>query len=771
MATARSRPIPMYQTRAGNWRPMWRVESMPNIRTVKRVRVYNVMDASGQPILNGAGVPIEFYNGADARAFAAGIQRSARQNQATGQNPIRVGDTGFHDRVVMTHNPAYINKDNVLVIPENGENHVLVFDEQSEQAMDMVRNLKNMDSAQLNGIFKIANVFSRWTVGTATGYNPFFAPINFIRDIQSSAVNMGSTDVPGWTARDSTKMVGDAVKNAPKLFRYLQAKHRAIHDNGPQPLVDQDSPAEWMEFAKESGGLTGIRESFATFEEAVQSVQHLFGEGRTEAQRDPRQADDWLNTTGEWASDRYDAFTRWLEGDISRDARLRAFQKLTSRAPVAISNLNNAFELATRVAAFKAAFEKYEASGLSREEAAEKAAVVSKNVSVNFNRRGTMTSQMNALFPFFNAAAQGSARLAELLFEKVETADTGKGVGERTRLTSMGKKVLAALPALGALQAMMLAAAGFEDDQPPEHVRSRNFIIPTGGTSYKMVPLPLGLNALFNMGREGMDAILHPNNAPKHLLNMVTEPLTAFNPLGSTPNKALILSPAALDIPLALYMNEDAFGRQIFKEDRDPRRPTPGFTRAKEGTSQSAVAFAEALNKATGGSDYKGGMIDITGDQVEYLLGQLGGGITREAMKTGQYAAEVATGSKPSEDRPWYKVPLAGKFAGDVGDSSAIRDRLYKLSAELNSLNAEFEGLKDAKDKAGAKTLRSEHPELDKRDEVEKYFNAEAKLRKERTAAQRAGDNEKVAQINEKLRTKGEALVLEIEKIKERRAQ
>ena len=199
LATARSRPIPMYQTRAGNWRPMWRVESMPNIRSVKRVRVYNVLDAGGQPILNGAGVPIEFYNGTDARAFAAGIQRSARQNQATGQNPIRVGDTGFHDRVVMTHNPAYINKDNVLVIPENGENHVLVFDEQSEQAMDMVRNLKNMDSAQLNGIFKIANVFSRWTVGTATGYNPFFAPINFIRDIQSSAINMGSTDVPGWT--------------------------------------------------------------------------------------------------------------------------------------------------------------------------------------------------------------------------------------------------------------------------------------------------------------------------------------------------------------------------------------------------------------------------------------------------------------------------------------------------------------------------------------------------------------------------------------------
>lgn len=773
LATARSRPIPMYQTRRGDWRAMWRVESMPNIRSVKRVRVYNVTDPNGQPILNGARVPIEFYNGADARAYAATIQRSANQNQATGQNPIRVRDTGFHDRVVMAHNPAYINKDNVLVIPENGENHVLVFDEQSEQAMDMVRNLKNLDSAQLNGVFKVANVFSRWTVGTATGYNPFFAPINFIRDIQASAVNMASTDVPGWTKRDSAKLMADAAKNAPSLFKYLQAKHRATHSNQRAAAIvpAAGSAAEWMEFAKASGGLTGIRESFATFEDAVNSVQHLFGEGHSRAQRDPRQRNDLANRISERAANEYDDFTRWLEGNTSGDGRLKAFAKFTSRAPVAISNLNNAFELATRVAAFKSAFEKYQASGLSREEAAEKAAVVSKNVSVNFNRRGTMTSQMNALFPFFNAASQGSARLGELLFEKVRTADTGSGVGERTRLTSVGKKVIAALPALGAMQAMMLAAAGFEDDQPPEHVRSRNLIIPTGGKGYVMMPLPLGLNSLFNMGREGMDAILYPKNAPKHLLNMVSEPLTAFNPLGSTPNKALVLSPAALDIPLALYMNEDAFGRQIFKEDRDPRRPTPGFTRHKEGTSESAIAFAEALNKATGGNEYKGGAIDITGDQVEYLLGQLGGGITREAMKTGQFAAEKVTGSKPDEDRPWYKVPLAGKFIGDVGDSASVRDRLYKLSAELNSLNSEYEGLKDSKKRDEARALRSEHPELDKRDEVEKYFNAEAKLRKERAAAQRDGKSDRVAEINEKLRVKGEALVLEIEKIKVGRTQ
>ena len=321
------------------------------------------------------------------------------------------------------------------------------------------------------------------------------------------------------------------------------------------------------------------------------------------------------------------------------------------------------------------------------------------------------------------------------------------------------------------MQALLLAAAGFDDGQPPDYEKDRNFIIPLGGKTYGKIPLPLGLNALFNMGRNGMEAMLYPKNALKHAQSFFLEPFSAFNPLGGTPNWMLQLTPSMLDIPVALMMNKDFANRPIFKEDRDPRRPTPGFTRHKEGTSQLSIGIAEMLNNLTGGNEYRPGLINYTGDQIEYVFGQIGGGMTREAMKTGQFVGETATGSRASEDRPWYKVPLASRFVGSSGDTSAVRSDLYAASAELNALNAEYEGLKDDGKRAEAAAFLKEHPEIKLRPKVEKYFNAEGKMRKERQAYQSEGEGTKVAEINTKMRTKGEKLLEEIEAIKGRAAR
>lgn len=694
---------------------------------------------------------MEFYNGGEARAYARLL------TQPDPRKVFTVSDTDFHERVVTAHNPAYINKDNVVIIPENGENTMLVFDEDSEDAMAMARNFKNLDTVQVSAFLSAPNAFSRWVVGTSTGYNPMFAPINFIRDIFSSAVNINSANIPGWTKADSVKLMANATKNIGPLLVYLQQQHAARHGNNVDaPVAAPGSPAAIMERAKAAGGLTGVRESFTTYEDSLRNIHRLFGENVTPP-ADSRVRDDRANRTANRITAASDTFGRFLEGDV----RHRVAKRL-SDLPVAIGNLNNAFELATRVAAFDSAVRKFEAAGMSRAEAEAKAAVVSKNVSVNFNRRGQMTGFFNALYPFFNAAMQGSARLGELLFKKEQVKNADGDYEQRTKLTPLGKKVAMAFPALGAFQALLLAAAGFDDDQPPEWVRSRNFVIPLGGKEFALIPMPLGLNALFNMGRSATDAMLHPENAAKHIRSALTEIPGAFNPLGNTPNALLQVTPAVGDIPVAMLMNRDAFDRPIFKEDRDPRRPTPGWTRNKEGTSELAIGIAKQLNNSSGGNEYRPGFFNFTGDQIEYFFGQLGGGITREAIKGGQFVA----GSQTSEDRPWYKVPLVGKFRGSAGDSAAVRDQLYTTSAELNVLNAEYNGLKEDRKFAEAAAFLKQHPEVRLHDDFDRYFKAEGKVRKERTALQREGKGEAVAKINTDLRTKGEKLIAEVERIR-----
>jgi len=63
-------------------------------------------------------------------------------------------------------------------------------------------------------------------------------------------------------------------------------------------------------------------------------------------------------------------------------------------------NYNTLFEDATRLSVYKEALNR----GLPKEQAA----VLAKEATINFNRKGTRGAHMNALYAFANASAQGS---------------------------------------------------------------------------------------------------------------------------------------------------------------------------------------------------------------------------------------------------------------------------------------------------------------------------------------------------------------------------
>lgn len=122
-------------------------------------------------------------------------------------------------------------------------------------------------------------------------------------------------------------------------------------------------------------------------------------------------------------------------------------------------------------------------------------------------------------------------------------------------------------------------------------------------------------------------------------------------------------------------MNKDAFGRPIAKEDRNSANPTPGFTRAKEGASTTGRILAEGLNTLSGGNEDQKGFISPTPDQIDFVLGTIGGGVGREGMKVfelGVAKIKDAAG-KEREVMPSQKLPLIGRLYGDAGEPSALR--------------------------------------------------------------------------------------------------
>jgi hypothetical protein len=231
--------------------------------------------------------------------------------------------------------------------------------------------------------------------------------------------------------------------------------------------------------------------------------------------------------------------------------------------------------------------------------------------------------------------------------------------------------------------------AGFDEEEPPDFVKERNLVIPTGGSKYITIPLPLGYNVIPNTSRIVTEWFLSGfKDTPKRTAQIFAATLDMFNPLGNAGWSAQTITPTVLDPIIALKENKDWTGKPIAKEDLSSLDPTPGYTRARETASVVGKGLSEFLNYASGGTKYTPGEFSPTPDQIDYLIGQFTGGVGREAMKAEQTIRSTVTG----EDLPIYKVPLVGRFVGDSEGLAAERNRFYNNIVLLNKHEREVKG-------------------------------------------------------------------------------
>jgi hypothetical protein len=246
------------------------------------------------------------------------------------------------------------------------------------------------------------------------------------------------------------------------------------------------------------------------------------------------------------------------------------------------------------------------------------------------------------------------------------------------------------------VQALMMAAAGFDADEPPDYVRDKNFIIPLGDKKYETFPMPQGFNVIPGIARIVTEYILandHIISGKRDIPDVIAQAATlladAFNPLGGG-SLLQMVSPTVIDPIAAVYSNKDAFGRPIYKEDM-ATKPTPGFMRSRENASVISQGIAHFLNdiSSPAGTQFTKGKISPTADELDYYAGQFGGGAVREAMK----AVETIRAPFTSEDLPSYRIPLAGRFYGDTKSQAAIQDKFYNNITLMSKYANEIKNL------------------------------------------------------------------------------
>ena len=527
------------------------------------------------------------------------------------------------DRVQERIEPGFTSRDNVLLTRINGDDHYVIFNERDERAMRMAMAMKNLDVDNLGRVLSIVGKATRYLASINTQYNPVFGVINLIRDAQGALINLSSTALAG----EQKRVLGYTKDALVGIYRDIRA-HRA----GKKP--SSNWAALFEEFQKE-GGQTGYRDQYANAEaraEAIKAELEQFKDGKAKQ------------------------FTRGLFGWLN--------------------DYNETMENAVRLAVYAVAKEK----GMSKQQAAS----LAKNVTVNFNRKGQMATQVGALYAFFNASVQGTARIAETLFEQ------HGGDIKNVRLSKKGKQIVLGGIMLGSMQALLLAAAGYDDDEPPEFVRERNLILPVGDGKYLTLAMPLGLHVIPGIGRIATEFVLSGGKDPlKRIAAFGSMFADAFNPVGSAGWSLQTITPSVVDPFAALAENKDFTGKEIYREDFNKLSPTPGHARAKDVATIWSRFISEILNRATGGTEFKPGMFSPSPDSIDYLIAQAGGGVMREANKVAQTVGATATG----EDLPLYKIPLVGRFVGDTAGQSGQSQKFYEAIKQINMHEAQYKGL------------------------------------------------------------------------------
>lgn len=377
-----------------------------------------------------------------------------------------------------------------------------------------------------------------------------------------------------------------------------------------------------------------------------------------------------------------------IKKDLQRDLMMagpksKAYPLKAARFVMrALEFLGSASENATRFALYTAAKD----VGKTRVEAA----LLAKNGTTNFNRKGEWGGALNNLYLFFNAGVQGTTQLANVLKSPAVMS------------------TMAGVAGVSAMLALYGASAGGEDDdgeaywdKVPAFEKERNLIImlppgePLGdGISrvgkrgrYIKVPVQYGFNIFPNMGymtadvwRNSQDKTrgVTPAKAAVHMTSVV---FGSVNPFGGSVDVTdgvqvlMAAMPTLVDLPIQLATERNTFGSPASpsKSSFDTRPDSERMFPSMQGTAAQKVA--EALNTAGGGNAAKPGEIlgvetSVTPGTIKTLISATGGGL---GTFVNQMADAVIAMSSDDEDLRAKSMPVVNRFYGEVDEDATIR--------------------------------------------------------------------------------------------------
>ncbi|MEM1149284.1 MAG: LPD38 domain-containing protein [Pseudomonadota bacterium] len=512
-----------------------------------------------------------------------------------------------------TENPASLFLDpNELAVKVEGREQRILFHDQR-----LARSVGTVGADQMGWFMSLMSMASRYFSAVNTMLDPEFVIRNAVRDMTSAQIN-----IRNFGDGDRNALAKGMIRDWPRAF--------AAAFRGQSKTELDGEWGKWYDEFDKAGG----KVSFWKLEQP-------------EAER----AD-------------MEKRIRMSYGGIG--SRASRFIRLSTRDNPILS-FTERFNLAVDNAVRLAAYANARKAGWSKARAAE----LSKNLTVNFNRRGEWGASINALYPFANAAIQGSQILIRAM--------TGKRMA----------KYAIGMVALGAILDQVNAWLSMEDedgelayDKIPNWKNQLNLVVMLGKDSEHAATIwmPYGYNVFPYLGQQASKVARGVKDPGDAMVDFADAIVGSFSPLSGNTFQSFI-TPTMLDPVNEMAINEDWLGRPI-----RPESPYsdygPDAYKYYGGASEASKAIADTLNRATGGDIAQPGFIDVSPEHIDHMFGFMAGGAGRFYGRTSDVVAKLLRGEADQiEDRniPFYRSLQTG--TGDWLD----RDRYFRFRDEVRT--------------------------------------------------------------------------------------
>lgn len=506
-----------------------------------------------------------------------------------------------------------------------------------EDGGNLARALKNMGSANVHTAIRMLAAVTHTMARLATAWNPEFMIPNLVRDVGEAFINLGEQ-------RQRTFV----RKFAAHILPAMKGSWQAIAEKNPgDPYVDA-----FHEFDREGGRV------------------RFFG------------------------LDDPDAIEKNVEKRLKRlsGGVINSIKDMGDKAGKALEIMGGGIENATRLAAYMAAKD----VGMS----APDAAMLARNLTVNFNKKGELGTAIGSLYMFANAGIQGQARMLRALHPK-------------------NRRVWMAVGALAASGVMStsfnLGIGGYDQAgvanymKIPSWERDKNIIIMGPGETYGKIPLPYGFAPFHVLGSHAATVVMgqeKPTAAAAAVLGSIA---SAFNPLGEEDSAIATLVPTTLRPAYHITTNTNWTGKPVYPA-RDSDKGKPNSQQSFRTDTAASKAVAEGLNTATGGDRYHPGVVDLHPGSLDHVMGAITGGV-------GKFFKNIVdTVVNGWNGQPWEasKTPIIRRFVGKIdhamADSAAYYDARKEATEEANRTRQAKRDIKTGADEQAARAFLDATP-------------------------------------------------------------